>query len=125
MSSVEFDERQRDAAESSAELIRDIAEANRPILVEQWIQDSPDLSVVIGDELLDDAQFIDAIRKICCAFNPSRRKVFSNNEMVDIMAGSRTIARLVREQVDRVHGPELVDDEEKKMRRDDKLTGNE
>lgn len=112
MSSVEFDERQRDAEESSAELIRDIAEANRTILVEQWIQDSPDLSVVIGDELLDDAQFINAIRKFCYAFDPTRGRVFDH----EIMGAARTIARLVREQVDRVHGTELVDEEERRMR---------
>lgn len=93
----------RDRTEAKREQFMDEAEAKRPALIETWIQESPLLYEVIGDELLHDVEFINAIRVICNAY-ATRGTVL--NWQRD--AGSRTIARLVRQQVDRTRGDDLV-----------------
>lgn len=108
-STVEFDERSRDRTEARREEFMDEAETKRPVLVETWIQESPLLYEVIGDELLHDVEFINAIRKICYSYNPSQGRFAHRDDMA--MAGARTIARLVRQQVDRTQGEDLVEAE--------------
>ena len=52
-------------SDDDSALVADRAAANRPALVETWIQESPDLATLIGDELLHDREWIDCLRRLC------------------------------------------------------------
>ena len=99
-------------SDDDAALVADIAAANRPILVETWIQDCPhhDLETLVIEEVAHDPEFINAIRTCCYAYDSTRGQLYVHA----IKSAARTIARLVRHQADRCHGDELVAEETKR-----------
>jgi len=96
-------------SDDDAALVADIAAANRPALVETWIQDCPhrDLMTLVIEEVAHDQEFINAVRACCYAYDAARSHDYTHA----VLGAARTIARLVRHQADRCHGDELVDAE--------------
>ena len=97
--------------DTESALVADIAAAHRPALVEDWIQESPDLAVLIGDELLHDVEFVTCIRRLCEAIDPTVGYFHNTNSVSITLAAGHRLAQLVRQQADRCHGDELVDAE--------------
>src|SRR3990167_4273820 len=94
--------------DTESALVADIAAAHRPALVEDWIQESPDLAVLIGDELLHDVEFVTCIRRLCEAIDPTVGYFHNTNSVSITLAAGHRLAQLVRQPAERGHGEELA-----------------